>query len=221
MAGSVLERKKHAAVEDGTSLEDGTGGSSPADDAEQRKGKPAGIVIPGLGRVEPRRLALRSLLVLWGLIVLVSVLKITGVVSTDALFAPSAASDVPSSDELNAEVEAVAAEPEEDLSQKLLPVRSKLSKKAEKDFACMELKCIDKCNKKIKPKCAKSRSCTSDRDKICKKRCRKTRCEDRCKDEVKLGYVEREQKMDDCKDKCTGATAVHNKCIKKHVRLCY
>ena len=92
---------------------------------------------------------------------------------------------------------------------------NKLNKRLERKLACEELKCIDACNQKIKPKCAKSRSCRNDRDKICKRRCRKARCEDRCKDEPSFGYVEREQRMDKCKEECNGPTAVHNKCIKK------
>ena len=95
----------------------------------------------------------------------------------------------------------------------------KKNKKEEKalniKFACAEVDCIDRCMKKMKPKCAKSKSCTKDRNKICHKRCRRTRCEDRCKDAPKLGYVEREQGMEKCKAACSGGTAVHNKCVKR------
>ena len=95
----------------------------------------------------------------------------------------------------------------------------KRDRKAEKAleirFACGEVDCIDKCNRKIKPKCAKSKSCRNERNKICHKRCRRARCEDRCKDAPKLGYVEREQGMEKCKANCKGSTAVHNKCVKK------
>lgn len=92
---------------------------------------------------------------------------------------------------------------------------NKLNKKLERKLACEEVACIDACNKKIKPKCAKSRNCRNERDKICHRRCRKARCEERCKDEPKFGYVEREQRMDKCKEDCSGPTAVHNKCIKR------
>ena len=91
----------------------------------------------------------------------------------------------------------------------------KAEKALEVRFACDELDCIDKCNKKIKPKCAKSSSCRKERNKICHKRCRRSRCEERCKDAPKLGYVEREQGMEKCKANCKGSTAVHNKCVKK------
>jgi hypothetical protein len=96
---------------------------------------------------------------------------------------------------------------------------AKLSLAMEKDFGCRELQCVAQCNGKAKPKCLKSKSCVSERDKICQKRCRKTRCEERCKDEPHLGYVEREQGLEKCKDSCTGPTASHNKCVVKcHVK---
>ena len=108
---------------------------------------------------------------------------------------------------------------EEAIPQQVIasPVKegNKVNKKLERKLACEEVTCIDACNKKIKPKCAKSRNCRNDRDKICHRRCRKARCEDRCKDEPKFGYVEREQRMDKCKEDCSGPTAVHNKCIKR------
>lgn len=92
---------------------------------------------------------------------------------------------------------------------------NKLNRKLEKELACQEEDCNTACNKKIKAKCSRSASCRRDREKLCKRRCRKQRCEDRCKDEPKFGYVEREQRMEKCKDECSGPTAVHNKCIKK------
>ena len=111
-------------------------------------------------------------------------------------------------------------EPEEVIVQKLPGKKSqKVNLAMEKDFACRELQCVAQCNGKAKPKCLKSRSCVAERDKICQKRCRKTRCEDRCKDEPHLGYVEREQGLEKCKDACTGPTAVHNKCVVKcHIK---
>lgn len=107
---------------------------------------------------------------------------------------------------------------EEEIVQQHIPMSkegNKLNKRLERKLACEEAKCVDACNQKIKPKCAKSRSCRNERDKICKRRCRKARCEERCKDEPSFGYVEREQRMDKCKEDCNGPTAVHNKCIKK------
>mmetsp|Transcript_9356 Transcript_9356/g.11212 ORF Transcript_9356/g.11212 Transcript_9356/m.11212 type:complete len:317 (+) Transcript_9356:177-1127(+) len=110
-------------------------------------------------------------------------------------------------------------EDDEDIPAQVLPVApkqgNKVNKKLERQLACEELQCVNACNKKIKPKCAKSTSCRKERDKLCHRRCRKARCEDRCKDEPKFGYVEREQRMEKCKDDCTGPTATHNKCIKK------
>lgn len=107
----------------------------------------------------------------------------------------------------------------EPIPQQVLPAvqkqGNKLNKKFEKELACEEEICIEACNKKMKPKCAKSVSCRKERERVCKRRCRKQRCEDRCKDEPKFGYVEREQRMEKCKDDCSGPTAVHNKCIKK------
>lgn len=92
---------------------------------------------------------------------------------------------------------------------------SRLSKKDEVALACVEMDCQTACQKKINPKCAAKKSCHTDRGKICKRRCAKARCEERCKDEPHYGYVEREQKMDKCKESCQGNTAQHNKCIKK------
>uniref|UniRef100_A0A7S3PM55 Uncharacterized protein n=1 Tax=Aplanochytrium stocchinoi TaxID=215587 RepID=A0A7S3PM55_9STRA len=110
-------------------------------------------------------------------------------------------------------------EAEEVIPQQILPTApkqgNKINKKLEGMLACEELKCINACNKKIKPKCEKSTSCRKERDKLCHRRCRKQRCEERCKDEPKFGYVEREQRMEKCKDGCEGPTAAHNKCIKK------
>ena len=104
-------------------------------------------------------------------------------------------------------------EMEEDLKQ-VLPSKNKkrFDKRTERSLGCQELECIAACNAKGKPKCLKSKSCRETRDKICHKRCRKARCEERCKDEPKLGYVEREQKMEGCKEKCTGNTAVVSFC---------
>ncbi|GBG33831.1 Hypothetical Protein FCC1311_100542 [Hondaea fermentalgiana] len=90
----------------------------------------------------------------------------------------------------------------------------KLNKQKEKELACKMEDCITSCNKKITAKCAAKKSCKTDREKICRKRCMKARCEERCKDEPHYGYVEREQKMDKCKEGCQGNTAQHNKCIK-------
>jgi hypothetical protein len=118
-------------------------------------------------------------------------------------------------------IQAIAEpEPEEVIVQKLPgKANKKITTAMEKDFGCRELQCVAQCNGKAKPKCLKSRSCVSERDKICQKRCRKTRCEDRCKDEPHLGYVEREQGLEKCKDACTGPTASHNKCVVKcHVK---
>jgi hypothetical protein len=111
-------------------------------------------------------------------------------------------------------------EPEEVIVQKLPGKRNnKFTTALEKDFGCRELQCVAQCNGKAKPKCLKSKSCVAERDKICLKRCRKTRCEERCKDEPHLGYVEREQGLEKCKDACTGPTATHNKCVVKcHVK---
>lgn len=92
---------------------------------------------------------------------------------------------------------------------------NKIDKKKERVLACAEVDCNISCNKKINPKCALKKACRADREKICKRRCLKARCEDRCKDEPKFGYVEREQKLDKCKEGCLGSTAQHNKCIKK------
>jgi len=92
---------------------------------------------------------------------------------------------------------------------------NKINKAKEKELACKEVDCNKACMKKITPKCEKKKSCRSDREKICKRRCSKARCEERCKDEPHFGYVEREQKMDKCKEGCQGNTAQHNKCIKK------
>lgn len=92
----------------------------------------------------------------------------------------------------------------------------KLDRAYEKKLACEQIDCEIDCNKKIKPQCSAKKSCQSDRHKLCKRRCFKTRCETRCKDEPHYGYVEREQKMEKCKEGCTGTnTATHNKCIKK------
>lgn len=111
-------------------------------------------------------------------------------------------------------------EEEEDIiPQQILPdapkMGNKVNKKLERELACVEVTCQNDCNKKIKPKCAKSASCRKEREKLCRRRCRKARCEERCKDEPKFGYVEREQRMEKCKDECDGPTPVHNKCIKK------
>eukprot|EP00516_Mucochytrium_quahogii_P005218 CAMPEP_0203763032 /NCGR_PEP_ID=MMETSP0098-20131031/15755_1 /ASSEMBLY_ACC=CAM_ASM_000208 /TAXON_ID=96639 /ORGANISM=" , Strain NY0313808BC1" /LENGTH=287 /DNA_ID=CAMNT_0050657635 /DNA_START=38 /DNA_END=898 /DNA_ORIENTATION=- len=92
---------------------------------------------------------------------------------------------------------------------------NKLNRAFEKELACKEVECQESCNKKVKANCAAKKACMSDRQKICKRRCLKARCEERCKDEPKYGYVEREQKMDKCKEGCQGSTAQHNKCIKK------
>mmetsp|Transcript_7486 Transcript_7486/g.13032 ORF Transcript_7486/g.13032 Transcript_7486/m.13032 type:complete len:353 (-) Transcript_7486:137-1195(-) len=91
----------------------------------------------------------------------------------------------------------------------------KIDKAKEKILACEEVDCENSCNKKTAPKCIAKKACRTDREKLCKRRCRKARCEERCKDEPKYGYVEREQKMDKCKEGCQGSTAQHNKCIKK------
>lgn len=90
----------------------------------------------------------------------------------------------------------------------------KLNKAKEKELACKMEDCITSCNKKITSKCAARKTCKTDREKVCRKRCMKARCEERCKDEPHYGYVEREQKMDKCKEGCQGSTAQHNKCIK-------
>jgi hypothetical protein len=123
-----------------------------------------------------------------------------------------------------AEVQQVAPvaqiEPEEIIIQKPGKKIPKVNLSMEKDFGCREIMCVAQCNGKAKPKCLKSRSCVSERDKICLKRCRKSRCEERCKDEPHLGYVEREQGLEKCKDACTGPTASHNKCVVKcHVKF--
>lgn len=107
-------------------------------------------------------------------------------------------------------------EPEEIIVQHLPGKKSaRMNAVIEKDFGCKEIQCVAQCNSKAKPKCLKSRSCVAERDKICQKRCRATRCEDRCKDEPHLGYVEREQGLEKCKEECTGPTASHNKCVMK------
>ncbi|KAH9255205.1 hypothetical protein BASA81_006645 [Batrachochytrium salamandrivorans] len=97
---------------------------------------------------------------------------------------------------------------------------AKFSIQKEREFGCKEVSCIAECNGKAKPKCLKSKSCVAERYHICHKRCRKTRCEERCKNEPKMGYVEKEQGLDNCKEACTGPTATHNKCIVKcHVKF--
>lgn len=110
---------------------------------------------------------------------------------------------------------------EEVIVQKL-PVRKAITfdEAMERDLGCRELMCVSKCNAVALPKCLKSESCALERDKICQKRCRKTRCDDRCEDEPQLGYVEREQGLEKCKDACAGPTASHNECIVKcHVKF--
>lgn len=113
--------------------------------------------------------------------------------------------------------EGSAAEDDDDVPQQQISAVKvfKFTRQMERDAACVELDCQAKCKNKRISKCGKSKSCITEREKICRKRCRKARCEDRCKDEPKLGYVEREQKMDKCKESCGGSTVVHNKCIKK------
>lgn len=129
--------------------------------------------------------------------------------------------DLTSDEDNEAQIEETDELDEEiiDIPAQILPETPKqgnqLNKKLERELACEEEDCSTACKEKIKPKCARSASCKRDRERICKRRCRKRRCEDRCKDEPKFGYVEREQRMEKCKDDCSGTTAVHNKCIKK------
>lgn len=106
-----------------------------------------------------------------------------------------------------------------DLSQKLGPKKKKsLDKEEIRKEGCQELECVEDCINKGKPKCLKSKSCKDQRSKLCSHRCRKNRCENHCKDVPKRGYVEQEQAMENCKEKCQkagGGAAVHNKCISK------
>eukprot|EP00924_Labyrinthula_sp_SR-Ha-C_P010671 snap_masked-scaffold_49-processed-gene-0.33-mRNA-1 protein AED:1.00 eAED:1.00 QI:0/-1/0/0/-1/1/1/0/328 len=115
--------------------------------------------------------------------------------------------------------DSIEEDEEDDIPEQVLPMTpklgNKLNKKFEHQLGCEEEDCNASCNAKIKPKCARSASCRKEREKLCRRRCRKTRCENRCKDEPKFGYVEREQRMEKCKEECSGPTAVHNKCIKK------
>jgi len=154
----------------------------------------------------------RFAFMLWMLVIFFSLLNLLGVAPALPSFSAEAAEPMES---------VTSEEPvaEEIIVQKLPGPQKKINLAMERDFGCRELECIAACNGKAKPKCLKSRSCVIERDKICQKRCRKARCEDRCKDEPHLGYVEREQGLEKCKDGCTGPTATHNKCVVKcHVK---
>uniref|UniRef100_A0A7S2WDI0 Uncharacterized protein n=1 Tax=Mucochytrium quahogii TaxID=96639 RepID=A0A7S2WDI0_9STRA len=90
--------------------------------------------------------------------------------------------------------------------------KKKITKKLEIKFACDEVECIEKCASKTTKKCKQSESCMKDRVRACKKKCRKARCEHRCKIDPQIGYVEREMKLDKCKDECGLG---NGKCIEK------
>jgi hypothetical protein len=87
-------------------------------------------------------------------------------------------------------------------------------KKDELKLACTELDCNDTCIGKTSKRCSKSDGCVKRRTIDCRKKCRKQRCDTRCKSEPNLGYVEKEQKMDACKDECHGNERCMNKCEK-------
>lgn len=109
---------------------------------------------------------------------------------------------------------------DEVIVQKVAKEIPKMSIADERRFGCKEVSCIAECNGKAKPKCLKSKSCVAERYHICHKRCRRTRCEERCKNEPKMGYVEKEQGLENCKEACTGPVATHNKCIVKcHIKF--
>jgi len=91
-------------------------------------------------------------------------------------------------------------------------VRTKVTKNKEKEFACAEFDCIEKCVNKITSKCKASIPCVKARLKTCKKKCKKQRCEKRCALEPNLGYVEREMKVEKCKEGCSGSDKCKEKC---------
>ena len=172
---------------------------------------------------DKRRAAVKVFVVVWAVAILLSLLSLAGVRPAERVGAALSSLRANSDSSATLDAESVAdaisegpEEEEEDLAQKLPKAKTtKVDRKFEESFGCEEAKCTVSCIDKAKDKCKKSRSCSAEREKICKRRCRKTRCEERCKDEPKLGYVEREQGMEKCKSSCTGSTAQHNRCIKK------
>merc|ERR1712107_58058 len=95
------------------------------------------------------------------------------------------------------------------------PARKPMTKKLEIQFACDEVTCIEKCVRKVTKKCTQSEGCMKQRTTYCKKKCRKARCESRCKFEPQIGYVEREMKLDKCKEDCGNNGAGSSKCLDK------
>jgi hypothetical protein len=95
------------------------------------------------------------------------------------------------------------------------PAKKAITKKQEIQFACDEVDCVEKCVRKVTKKCSASEGCMRQRAVYCKKKCRKTRCESRCKFEPQIGYVEREMKLDKCKEDCGNNGAGSAKCLDK------
>lgn len=94
-------------------------------------------------------------------------------------------------------------------------VKKKVTRTMEVDFACNEVDCIEKCTgKKVTKKCLTSEGCLRAREQSCKKRCRKSRCDNRCKLEPAIGYVEREMKLDKCKEECASDHKCADRCDK-------
>jgi hypothetical protein len=89
----------------------------------------------------------------------------------------------------------------------------KFSLTQESDFGCKELQCIANCQGEGSRDCLQSPSCISGHRKICLKRCRKTRCEERCKNEPSLSDIERDQRLEQCKNGCDRSSPTASKCM--------
>ncbi len=92
--------------------------------------------------------------------------------------------------------------------------KRKVKRSEEIKFACEEVECLEKCSRKVSKKCLASELCLKARIKYCTKKCRKKRCENRCKLDPQVGYVEREMKLDKCKEDCGDNNKCKDKCEK-------